>query len=98
MKEIERKFLVKERPNLDNIEPIKYERYFLRDIDNKQVRIQRKGDKYELEKKTKIDDFEYEKEKSIITENEFIYVHKRLVWISRLQARSVTKVVKSRCF
>lgn len=72
MREIERKFLVKELPNLNNIEPIRYERYFLDDSEDKQVRIQKKSNKFELETKTKINDTEYEKTKKDITENEFL--------------------------
>jgi CYTH domain-containing protein len=42
MKEIERKFLIKDIPILDDIEPIRYERYFLSNFNDSEVRIQKK--------------------------------------------------------
>lgn len=45
-KEIERKYLIKQMSNLKNIKPIRYERYYINnDIDN-QIRVQKKGDKF----------------------------------------------------
>lgn len=70
-KEIERKFLVNEIPNLDCIIPIRYERYFLNDDVINQIRIQRKNNLCEIETKTKVSKFEYIKEKKNISESEF---------------------------
>jgi len=72
MKEIERKFLIKTIPNLDNITPIRYERYFLSNNNDEEIRIQKKSDNYELESKIKISEIEYKKEKKLITEAEFL--------------------------
>lgn len=71
MREIERKFLVLKLPELNNIDPIHYERYIINDEANKQVRIQKKDNSYELELKIKINDFEYEKTKKNISKSEF---------------------------
>lgn len=71
-KEIERKYLIKQMPNLNNIKPIRYERYYIRDNVDNQVRVQKKDEKFELETKTKINDIEYKKEKQEITEQEFL--------------------------
>ena len=55
-KEIERKYLIKQMPNLKNIKPIRYERYYINDNIDNQIRVQRKDDKFILETKTKIID------------------------------------------
>lgn len=70
-KEIERKYLIKKMPNLKNIKPIRYERYYINDNIDNQIRVQKKSDKFILETKTKISDIEYKKEKQEITEQEF---------------------------
>lgn len=72
MKEIERKFLIKDLPNLKDINPIRYERYFLNNDDNDQVRIQKRDNKFELETKVKISNVEYHKTKKEISEKEFL--------------------------
>ncbi len=69
--EIERKFLVKEMPDLDNLKPIGYERYYLSEDESSIVRIQKKGDKYEREIKKSISNLEHEKVKECISEEEF---------------------------
>lgn len=71
-KEIERKYLIKQMPDLNNIKPIRYERYYIRDNVDNQVRVQKKDEKFELETKAKINDIEYKKEKQEITEQEFL--------------------------
>ncbi len=71
-KEIERKYLIKQMPNLKNIKPIRYERYYINDNIDNQIRVQKKADKFILETKTKISDIEYKKEKQEITEQEFL--------------------------
>lgn len=72
MQEIERKFLIRKLPELSEIQPIAYERRFLSNNSDKQIRIQRKNDKYELETKTKINELEYRKTKKEISEKEFL--------------------------
>lgn len=71
-KEIERKYLIKQMPNLDNIKPIRYERYYINDDIDNQIRVQKKDDKFILETKTKISKIEYEREKKEISELEFL--------------------------
>lgn len=71
-KEIERKYLIKQMPNLKNIKPIRYERYYINDNIDNQIRAQKKDEKFELETKSKISDIEYKKEKQEITEQEFL--------------------------
>ncbi len=69
--EIERKFLVKILPNLENLKPIRYERYFLFRSENVEIRIQKKWEKYEFERKEKQDNLEAHKQKFEITREEF---------------------------
>ncbi len=73
--EIERKFLVTALPDISGEPPIRYERYFLKDADGVQERIQKKGDTYELEIKRALpgaDSFvSHEKEKHSITKEKF---------------------------
>ena len=71
-KEIERKYLIKQMPNLKNIKPIRYERYYINDNIDNQIRVQKKADKFILETKTKISEIQYKKEKQEITEQEFL--------------------------
>lgn len=71
-KEIERKYLIKQMPNLKNIKPIRYERYYINDNIDNQIRVQKKDEKFELETKRKISDIEYKKEKQELTEQEFL--------------------------
>lgn len=49
--EIERKFLVKTLPDLSGKAPLVYKRYFLYVGDEYEIRIQQKGEAYELERK-----------------------------------------------
>ncbi len=54
MQEIERKWIVKQLsdvPDLDGQTPLPYESHFLFDADGIEVRVQKKGDKYEFERK-----------------------------------------------
>lgn len=71
MKEIERKFLVKNLPDLSNLKPIKYERYFLEVTEKSETRIQFKDNKYELEKKFNESSLSSRKEKKEISKEEF---------------------------
>lgn len=69
--EIERKFLIKELPNLSNCEIIRYERYFLFRNQNIEIRIQKKGEKYEFERKENVNSLSTKKKKFEITKEEF---------------------------
>lgn len=69
--EIERKFLVKEIPNLTGIKPVHYERYFLQRGSTVEERIQKKDNTFEYEKKVTISPIESHKEKRIISEEEY---------------------------
>jgi adenylate cyclase len=51
MNEIERKFLVKTIPDLSKVKKIEYERYYLYVGKGIELRIQRKSEEYELERK-----------------------------------------------
>jgi len=77
MQEIERKFLVKELPDLSKLKPIIYERYFLKITPDSEVRIQAKGKKYELETKTNKSAISSKKEKKEITKDEFEKLKKK---------------------
>lgn len=69
--EIEKKYLIRKMPNLDKFSKLEYERYFISDDPKNQVRVQRKNDIYEIEKKIEIASNEYKKEKKKITKAEF---------------------------
>ncbi len=69
--EIERKFLIKALPDLSQKEKVSYERYYLFDKDGVELRVQKKGDKFELERKVHISDTERTREKLEISEGEF---------------------------
>jgi hypothetical protein len=56
--EIERKFFVKEMPDLSGIEPLHYERYFLERGNGKEIRISKINDSYVYEDKSEISDLE----------------------------------------
>lgn len=71
MKEIERKFLVKELPDLSKIKPVKQERYYIKQELDKQVRIQRKDNSYEMESKNYLGPLQYEKVKQTISKDTF---------------------------
>lgn len=69
--EIERKFLVKALPDLAGKEKIEYERYYLFNQDGIELRIQRKGPKFEIEHKVLVSELERTKEKVEISQGEF---------------------------
>ena len=56
MDEIERKFLVKQLPDLSGIQAIPYERFYLYADKGVELRVQQRGDEYELERKVVIGD------------------------------------------
>lgn len=69
--EIERKWLVKRLPDLSGLSPISYERNFLYIGDEVEIRIQRKGDKYQFERKSQVGKLSREEQVFDITEEEF---------------------------
>lgn len=76
-KEIEIKFLCCDLSIINDKIPIRYERYFLNDDVNNQIRIQRKDSIYEKEIKIKINEFEFEKQKISISKSKFIEMSKK---------------------
>lgn len=72
MLEIERKFLIKELPDLTHMQPIHYERYFVINTSNQHVRVQKKGNRFELETKVKINELEFHKDKQEISKAYFL--------------------------
>lgn len=71
MEKITRKFLVKDLPDLEKKTPIHFERYFIESEDGKETRIQRRGEKFELETVIKDSGLNRIIEKADITEEEF---------------------------
>lgn len=69
--EIERKFLIKKLPSLTDYEAVTYERYFLFINQDIEIRIQKKWDKYEFERKETIHNLSSQKQKFEITQQEF---------------------------
>jgi CYTH domain-containing protein len=69
--EIERKFLIKQLPDLSRLEKVSYERYFLYHDKGVELRVQHKGDKYELERKVSVSETERTREKIEISQDEF---------------------------
>lgn len=71
LNEIERKFFVKEMPDLSGIEPLHYERYFLSRANGVEERISKVNEKFVYEKKAEISSLERSREKKEISEQEF---------------------------
>jgi len=69
--EIERKFLIKRMPDLSNFESVIYERYFIFRNDVVEMRVQKKGEKFEIERKEMVSGLSAEKTKLVISEPEF---------------------------
>jgi|SRR3989344_3790749 len=68
---IERKFFVKQMPDLSGIEPLHYERYFISRVNGIEERISKVNEKFVYEKKTVISSLERSREKKEINEQEF---------------------------
>ena len=66
MNEIERKFFVRQMPDLSSIEPLHYERYFLKRKNGTEERISKVNDKYVYEKKSEISSLLNANTKSVI--------------------------------
>lgn len=74
MQEIERKWIVKQLPDLPALitqTPLQYERHFLFNQDGIEVRVQRKGDKYEFERKVETSELTRVGQKFEISQAEF---------------------------
>jgi len=69
--EIERKFFINEMPDLTGIQPLRYERYFLKSKNGEEERISRINDRYFYEKKSVVSDLERTREKKEISAEEF---------------------------
>lgn len=70
-KEIERKFLIKKVPDINNFKSVLYERYYIYRDDVIELRIQKKGEKYEIERKKIINGLKAIKTKISISKSEF---------------------------
>lgn len=71
MTEIERKWIITDLPELGDQKPLPYERHFIFTDEKVEVRIQRKGDKYEFERKFEASDLTRKGQKFEITAAEF---------------------------
>lgn len=69
--EIERKFLIKEMPDLSDVNPVHFERYYLSISEDTEERIQRTNDEYSYEKKVTVDALSRSTEKKKITKEDF---------------------------
>lgn len=69
--EIERKFFVKELPDLSNLEPIHYERYYLENGGGKEIRISKVAESYIYEEKIEVSKLERTRSKKEISKKEF---------------------------
>lgn len=69
--EIERKFILKSLPEIDLGTKLEYKRYFIYSNNGIEMRIQQKGNSFELERKEKIDNLVSKKDKIMITKEEF---------------------------
>lgn len=79
MKEIERKWILSKLPEIGGQIPIQYERHFLFIGKGVEIRIQKKGDKFEFERKVESNDLTRTGEKFEITEDEFDQLKKNSV-------------------
>lgn len=70
-REIERKFFVREMPDLSGLTPLRDERYFLYRSPTVTIRFQKRGDNYELERMAKESELSRSQEKWRITRDEF---------------------------
>jgi CYTH domain-containing protein len=69
--EIERKFLISKMPDLSNLKSVIYERYYIYRDENVEMRVQKKGNKFELERKVVINKLKAIKTKTEISKPEF---------------------------
>lgn len=71
MHEIERKFLITTLPDISHLQSLEYERHFLYISSASELRIQRKGDLYELERKISQEELIDQKYKFPVSKDEF---------------------------
>lgn len=69
--EIERKFFVKVMPDLSNVKPIRYERYFLERAGGKEVRVSKIDGRYVYEEKLSVSSLERTRTSREIPKEEF---------------------------
>ncbi len=69
--EIERKFYVKEMPDLSLTKPLHYERFFLERSEGREIRISKVDNRYWYEVKNELSELERTREKKEITKEEF---------------------------
>lgn len=69
--EIGRKFLIKTMPDLAAVQPISFERYYIYRDSKNELRIQKLGDHFEIERKEIINQFKAEKSTMKISDMEF---------------------------
>lgn len=74
--EIERKFLIKNLPDIEQTAGVHYERHFLFIGNDAEIRIQKKGEVYELERKGRNNSISNEKIKLPLTKEEYDYLKK----------------------
>ena len=84
--EIERKFFVKNMPDLTGITPQQYERYFLERGNGKEIRITRVDATYKYESKTELSALERTRDVKTITKEEF----------DRLKGNSTDSILRTR--
>jgi len=89
--EIERKFLVKEMPNLDGFKPLSYERYFLFKNRFVEIRVQKRGDIYEFERKENQNNLSTKKIKFEISRDEFLKLKENSVNFIRRKSYIISK-------
>lgn len=71
--EIERKFFIREMPNLTGKSPVSYERHYLYKGNGVEIRVQRKGNEFEFERKVETSQLARENQNFEITQGEFDY-------------------------
>ncbi len=69
--EIERKFLISKMPDLSKYQPIRYERYYIYRDGKVEMRVQKKENKFEIERKEMINKLSAKKTKLKISAPEF---------------------------
>lgn len=68
---IERKFLIQTLPNLSTIEAIHYEKRFISLTGETEIRVQKKWEIYQLQRKVIVESWDHTKQKRLITQEEF---------------------------
>lgn len=80
MEEIERKWILKSLPSeVTGQTPVQYERHFLFIGNGIEIRIQKKGDKFEFERKVENNDLTRTGQEFEITESEFNHLKKNAI-------------------